>query len=645
MTPGKQRMSFAGRVWRLLVGIKDALSLAFLLLFFWALFAVLNARPSPAAVREGALLLRLDGSVVEEPSVIDPFLALLSSAVPTREYAARDLVHAIDAAAGDKRIKALALDLTSFLGGGLVHMEEIAAALDRFRRAGKPVLTYAVAYSDDSMLLAAHSSEVWVDPLGGAALAGPGGTNVYYAELLDKLKVKAHVYRVGTYKSAVEPYILNQMSPEARENAEALYGSLWQEWQANVKQARPAANIALATRRIDEWLAASNGDLARAALQAGLVDTIGDRIEWGEHVAEVSGEDRWSEAPGAFAATELDTWLADIGPDRRVRGLAGSGKPIGVITVAGEISDGSAGPGEAGAERIVRLLDEALDDDLAALVVRVDSPGGTVTGSEAIRRAILRHKARGVPVAISMGNVAASGGYWVSTPGDRIFAEPETITGSIGIFGIVPTFEDALAKYGVTSDGVRTTPLSGQPDLLGGFTPETDALLQKTVEFGYQRFLGLVAKSRRMTPARVDELGQGRVWDGGSARQLGLVDQFGDLDAALEWAAGRAGLEEGDWYPKYLSDRPSAFDSTLLALLDNDTGEAPRAHDMFGYFAGREAAVGERLLAGLDRLLGMRGMQALCLECPAPAPAARQGAKAPAGRADWGTILARLALD
>src|SRR5690606_20384687 len=253
----------------------------------------------------------------------------------------------------------------------------------------------------------------------------------------------------------------------------------------------------------------------------------------------------WDDAPGAFAHTELDPWLAETEPSE-------SGAAIGVITIAGEISDGQAGPGEAGAERIGKLLDDALDDDLKALVVRVDSPGGTVTGSEAIRRAILRHKANGIPVVVSMGNVAASGGYWVSTPGDRIFAEPETVTGSIGIFGVVPTFENLLAEWGVTTDGVKTTALSGQPDLLAGFNPEIEAVLQATVESGYERFLALVAQSRKMSRERADELGQGRVWDGGAARQLGLVDQFGGLDAALAYAAERAGLEEGRWHARYL---------------------------------------------------------------------------------------------
>jgi protease-4 len=635
-------MSFARKVWRLLVGIKDGLSLAFLLLFFWALFAVLNSRPSPAAVREGALLLELSGTVVEEVRHVPPLESvLMGSAVPSREFAAREVVRAIDEAAKDKRIKAIALDLSSFLGGGHVHMQEIGEALDRFRAADKPVLAYAVAYYDDSMLLAAHASEVWVDPMGGAAILGPGGERAYYAALLDRFNINAHVYRVGTYKSAVEPYIRNDMSPEARENAEALYGSMWQEWQANVKRARPAADIERVTQDVTGWVAASGGNLARATLQAGLADKVGDRIAWGKRVAEVAGEDEWADSPGAFASTDFDTWQAEIDADGGVGELAGGPKRIGVVTIAGEISDGTAGPGSAGADRIVGLLDDALDDDLAALVVRVDSPGGTVTGSEAIRRAILRHKANKIPIAVSMGNVAASGGYWVATPGDRIFAEPETITGSIGIFGVIPTFEGLLADYGVTTDGVKTTPLSGQPDLLAGFTPETEALLQSTLEYQYGRFLSLVATSRKISRERADELGQGRVWDGGSARQLGLVDQFGDLQAALEWAAAEADLDEGDWEPRYLTEAPDPFDAFVSRLLGGSDSETEGPRDVMSFFAARHEVAGERLLADLDRLLAMRGLQARCLECPAPAAvtAARPSAVPPK------SLIARLLFD
>ncbi|MGX7896634.1 signal peptide peptidase SppA [Tsuneonella sp. HG222] len=618
-------MTFARKVWHLLVAIKDGLSLVFLLLFFWALFALLTARPSPAAVREGALLLDLSGSVVEEPQTVPPFERLLSSAVPSRQFAARDLVRSIDAAAKDERIKAIALDMSTFLGGGQVHMQEIGEALDRFRRTDKPVLTYAVAYSDDAMMLAAHASEVWVDPMGGVVLTGPGGSNLYYAGLLERFKVKAHVFRAGTYKSAVEPYLLSGMSPEARENAEALYGSLWTEWQANVKQARPKAQITRVTGDIVAWVEQSGGDLAKASVAAGLADKIGTRVEWGERLAAVAGDDEWDKSPGAFAASDLDTFLADVDSEDGLGGLTDSAKPIGVVTIAGEISDGSAGPGEAGAERIVKLLDDALDDDLAALVIRVDSPGGTVTGGEAIRRAILRHKAKGIPIAVSMGNVAASGGYWVATPGDRIFAEPETITGSIGVFGVVPTFEGALAEYGVTADGVRTTPLSGQPDLLGGFTPETELVLQSSVGSAYARFLSLVSRSRNVSVERADELGQGRVWDGGTARQVGLVDQFGDLDAALEWAAGQAKLGKGEWHPQYLAAGPDPFDSFLTGLMGDGTDEATGPYDMFGWATMQQQGLASRALAGVEGLMRMKGMQARCLECPVAAAPPRAG--------------------
>src|SRR5690606_29707933 len=318
--------------------------------------------------------------------------------------------------------------------------------------------------------------------------------------------------------------------------------------------------------------------------------------------------------------------------------LGAGPKRIGVVTIAGEISDGRAGPGEAGADRIVELLDNALDDDLAALVVRVDSPGGTVTGSEAIRRAILRHKARDIPVVVSMGNVAASGGYWIATPADRIFAEPETITGSIGIFGVLPTFEGALAKVGVTTDGVRTTGLSGQPDFAAGLTPETEAVLQATVEWGYDRFLALVAQSRGITRARADELGQGRVWDGGTARQLGLVDQFGGLDAALAWAAQKAGLENGQWHADYLGAAPDRYTPLLRRLIPASDNTA-RGIDMFAHLARQEAQVTERVLADLAGLLEVRGAQARCLECPAPlAPIRTQ----PAGAAGAGSALSIL---
>ena len=634
-------MAFAGKVWRLLVGVKDALALILLLLFFMALFAILSARPNPGMVRDGALLLDINGSVVEEVSPIDPLQALLSQAIPVREYAARDLVRAIDGAAADERVEALALDLTGFLGGGAVHMSEIAGALDRFKATDKPIYTYAYAYSDDAMLLAARSDEIWVDPMGGVAIMGPGGESPYYAQALDRFDITANVYRVGTYKSAVEPYTQSGMSPEARENLTQLLATLWQEWRASVSAARPQAEIDLVTQDVEGWLAASNNDLAQASLAAGLADRIGTRVEWGERIATQVGENEWSDEPGAFASTQYDPWLAEV---ERTEAFGDKGR-IGVITVDGEISDGEAGPGSAGAARIARLLDNALDDDLDALVVRVNSPGGSVTGSETIRRAIMRHRDAGTPIAVSMGNYAASGGYWIATPAERIFAEPETLTGSIGVFLVVPSFENLLAEYGVTTDGVRTTGLSGQPDILAGFTPEVNTVLQATTENIYAQFLALVAQSRNITPSRADELGQGRVWDGGAARQLGLVDQFGDLDAAIVWAAGRADLEADSYEVRYLGDDTPAYD-TLLARLVMGDGDARSdgGRDIASIFARREVARLGSVIEGIDSFMAAEGVQARCLEC-AVVPGTRRDSASQTAPHSWLAILGRLGLD
>ncbi|EDL48171.1 signal peptide peptidase SppA [Erythrobacter sp. SD-21] len=609
-------MHFAGKVWRLLVGIKDGLVLLFMLLFFAALFAILTARPSPAQVREGALLLELDGVIVEERTPIDPFAALLSGSAPVGEYQARDLVRAINAAASDERITAVVLDLDRFMGAGQVHLAEVGAALDRVRAADKPVLAYATAYADDGVFLAAHASEVWVNPQGGAFVAGPGGNRLYYAGLLDKLKVNARVYKVGTYKSAVEPYTESSMSEPARENAQALYGALWEEWQANVKKARPAADLKLVSGDPAAWVEAAKGDLATAALNARLVDKLGSRTEFNERVVELVGEDEWSELPGAYPSTQLAAWLEDNPWPRE-------GREIGVVTIAGEIVDGEAGPGTAGGTRIATLLDEALDQDFAGLVVRVDSPGGSALASEEIRNAILRHKAKDIPVAVSMANVAASGGYWVATPADRIFAEPETITGSIGIFALIPTFEDAAASIGVNSDGVQTGPLSGQPDPIAGFTPEVDRILQASIEDGYTDFLTRVANARQMTLEQVDRVGQGRVWDGGTARQIRLVDEYGGMADALEWVAAQAQLGDEKWSAVYLGDDRSTTDTILRQWLIGE--EEAGGRDVFALIAADQRAKAGMVLADTQRLLGTSGAQAYCLVCPSPARARVQG--------------------
>jgi protease-4 len=625
-------MGFVGKAWKVLVGIKDGLVLVFMLLFFVALFGILAARPNPGQVRDGALLIDLGGVVVEEKSPLEPLEALISGSAPITEHRVHDIVRALDAAVDDDRIKLVVIDLTTFLGAGQVHLTAIGEAMDRVRAAKKPVLTFGLGYADDHLLLAAHASEVWLDPRGFAIIAGPGGNNLYFAGLLERLSINARVYRAGDFKSAVEPWSRNSMSEEARANVAGIYGALWEEWQANVRKARPGLALAKVTGDTVGWIAASDSNLARAAKAGGLVDRLGDRVQFGARVAELGGKDAWSDMPGSFAASELDAYLADIGQPR-------PGKAIGVITIAGEIVDGDAGPGVAGGQRIADLLDEALDDDLAGLVVRVDSPGGSANASEEIRRAIQRHRDRKIPVAVSFGNIAASGGYWVAMSSDRIFAQPETVTGSIGVFAVVPTFEQAAPRIGVNTDGFRTTPLSGQPDIIGGFTPEMDAVLQASISSTYTQFLDLVAKSRRIAPARLEGLAGGRLWDGGSARQLGLVDQFGGLEDALAWTAAKAGAGAGEWHPVFLGQRADDYDSLIRQLVTSSaapTAAAPRG-DPFALAAGRSSDLAARLSHEVERLLQVRGVQALCLDCPSVSGALPHRHRDPrsASAADW----------
>jgi protease IV len=600
-------MAFLKGAWRILIALKDGLALLFLLLFFWALYAFLSSGPNPGAVRDGALYIELDGTVSEQPAAIDPVEALISQRVPVREYRQRDIVRALDLAVQDQRVKAVVLDLDRFMGGGQTSLAAIGERLDKVRKAGKPVYAFATGYSDDGYQLAAHASEIWLDPLGGVLPTGPGGSRIYYKGLLDQLGVKAHVYRVGTYKSAVEPYLRADQSPEAEEATRALYDEIWGQWRTDVAKARPKAKLDALLSDAAGAAEAAKGDLAQLAVANGLVDKLGDRVAFGKHVAAKVGQDR-EESIGGFAATKPQALLAAHSPPS-------GGAPIGVVTVAGEIVDGKAGPGTAAGDTIADLIYKALkDDELKALVLRVDSPGGSVTASEKIRLALMAAKAKKLPVVVSMANLAASGGYWISTPADTIFAEPSTITGSIGIFGVIPSGEEALRKWGVTTDGVKTTTLAGEPDVLGGISPEFDRVAQSVIEKGYRDFLGRVATSRKKTVEQVDAIGQGRVWAGGTARQNGLVDRLGDLDEALAEAARLAKLDKGAWHPRYIEPQPDLA-SGLLGLLLPQPAQSQAPNDLFAHAAWQQQVTLDRIAADLRMLMTVRGAQVRCLEC------------------------------
>jgi protease-4 len=605
-------MKFIGKAWKLLVGVKDALVLLFLLLFFGGLYAALSASPYKGSASHGALRLDLAGAIVEQPSQPEPFAAFGGGSA-TREYRLAEVIHALDTAAADDDIRAVALDLDIFTGGGQTALTDVGEALDRARRAGKRVVAYATGYSDDSYQLAAHADEVWLDPLGAVLIAGPGGTNLYYAGLMQRLGVTANVYRVGAFKSAVEPFTRSDMSPEARAAAQALANALWSTWRQDVARARPRARVNDYVADPAGFITRAGGDMARAALDAGLVDHVGDRRRFGQRMAELAGTSN-RDVEGSYNAVHYDAWV-DQHP------VTDTGGQIGILTVAGNIVDGRAGPGTAGGESIARNLERGLESgNLKALVVRVDSGGGSVLASERIRRAVLAARARGLPVVISMGSVAASGGYWVATAGDIIFAEPSTITGSIGVFGILPSYEGTLQRIGVGADGVRTTPLSGEPDLLRGPGPEVDRLLQMGVEGTYARFIGLVSRARHIPPARVHEIAQGRVWDGGAAHQLGLIDRFGSLDDAIAEAARRAEIDPADARTVYLEKEPDIFTQIFADLAREDDQEAT-SRDAFARLAHRPEAMIERAIHDARSLLSGSAIQARCLECPPIAPA------------------------
>jgi protease-4 len=601
-------MKFVSAVWKLLVGIKDALVLIFMLMFFGLLYAGLSSRP--AAIKDGVLALDLSGAVVEQPTK-PGFTELAGGSRTPGEYRLHDLVAALDAARTDDRVKAVALDLGSFTGGGQTAISDLADAVRRVRASGKPVIAYAVAYSDDSYLLASAASEIWLDPLGAVALAGPGGENLYFKGLLDKLGVTANVYRVGTYKAAVEPFIRSDMSPAAKENAQALSGAMLESWREEVLKNRPKAKVEPYMMNPVGALEAAGGDLGKAAIGFGLVDKVGTHEAYEARLAKLGGED--SSSLAGYKQIKLADYVADKVKDND----SGS---IGVVTIAGMIVDGKAGPGTAGGTSISNLIDKAVaDDNLKALVVRVDSPGGSVLASEQIRQSSRAAKRKKIPVVVSMGSVAASGGYWVSTPGDFIYAEPSTITGSIGVFGILPSFEGTLKKLGIGADGVQTTPLSGEPDLFKGPSPVADKMLQAGVDSIYGRFLGIVAESRHKTPQQVNEIAQGRVWDGGTARQLGLVDGFGNLHDAIEKAGALAKIGNPMSEVHFLK-RPETFEEKLVEMLASDASEPDTAdQDAFAAIAP-EAKVTDALVELRSVLMGPR-IQVRCMDCPAVAPA------------------------
>jgi len=548
--------SFIKGFGKLLIGIlmvlQGILGLAVLLLFVGLFVGISDGFGGKKTVvsvpKDAALLINPNGVLVEEAESEDPFELFIQEAYGADEPSQIEvgkLAHAIRAAAKDDRIKGIVLDLSQLyiptISASKAHY--LAGVIDEFKASGKKVYSVGDYYGQDQYLIASHADEIYMHDKGSLVLVGYGSYDAYMKSFLEKLLITPHVFRVGTFKAAVEPFLRDDMSPEAKEANLAFLGSMWTNYIASVEKARslPAGSIDRFANSLGEILSASNGDFAQAALKYRLVDHLSSRPEQLAAMKEAFGED---DSGKSFKNISYAAYLHAIGPEKD-----GGDPNVAVVTAAGTIVDGEAAPGvAAGGDTIAGYLRRALeDDDVKAVVLRVDSPGGSAFASEIIRDEVLALKAAGKPVVVSMGSLAASGGYWISAPGDEIWASPTTVTGSIGIFAFFPTSEKAAQHWGLNMDGVGTTALSSlYATGVGPLEDNVADIFQQSVEDGYRDFLAVVAEGRKLEPAYVDSVGQGRVWIGETAQGLKLIDHLGDIDEAVAAAARLANLTEYD---------------------------------------------------------------------------------------------------
>jgi len=583
---------------------------------------------APVTVEDNVALVWHPAGVVVEQNDRDPteeFFSELAGDGPTQTQL-RDLTDALEYARDDSRIRMVVLWLDALAYAGPAQLEELRVAINRFKESGKRVVAYAPAYTQRAYYLASQADEVLMDPMGMVFLEGYAVYSNYYPGLLDKLGINMHVFQAGEYKSAVEPFQRTDMSDAAREANRTWLDTLWGKYVGDVATGR-----GIATEAIDDYveqfvdrLEDADGDPAQVALTSKLVDELMPLQVVRERIGSTVG---MADEHESFRQIDFRRYLKAVR-----KGPSGS-RQIGVVTVQGSIVPGESSEGTAGGDTVSDLLLEAMDDDsVAAVVLRVDSPGGGIYPSEQIRRAVLQVKEAGKPVVVSMSTLAASGGYWISAPADRIFAHDTTITGSIGVFGIFPTFEDTLEKIGVTTDGVGTTPLAGAIRADRPLSDTVHRLIELIISKDYQQFVGYVAEGRDMEPERVHEIAQGRVWSGLDAAQLGLVDEIGGFESAVTAAAQAAGLSTENPPVRYISP-PRDFSFAFLAPFTQSLTRFDLARAVLGYFAGAPGDVTRSTgdIQWLDQIASgeAQGLSSHCLcVMAADAPFARQQARA-----------------
>jgi protease-4 len=612
---------FFGLVWAILDGVRKVLHLLLMLVIFGFLLAALH-NSIPSVPKSAALVIAPEGDLVEQLA-IDPLRRAVGEASGTTasETLLKDVIDAIQAAKSDPRIKLIVLDVDSMSAGGLSKLQEVGAAIRDFRASGKRVVAAADSLDQPQYYLAAQAGELYLDPMGSIDLDGFSYYRMFFKDGIDKLGVDVNVFRAGTFKTYTDTYTRNDMAPSDKEEAGAWLQVLWNAYTQDVARAR-----SLQPGAINEYIAeepsalqAASGDAAKLALQRGLVTALKSRRQVADELKSLVGED---EDNHSFSSIGMQQYLSAV----RAKHLKSKGDAkVGIVVASGDILDGRQPSGSIGGESTSDLLRQArFDNSVKAVVLRVDSPGGSEFAAEKILREVQGLRNAGKPVVVSMSTYAASGGYYISAAANQIFASPTTLTGSIGVFSVIATFEHTLEKIGVNVDGIGTTPLAGQPRLDRALSPALKQMLQASVDHAYQQFLHRVADGRKKSVEDIDKLAQGRVWAGLDAQRIGLVDHLGGLKDATDAAAKLAQLPQ-DYEVEYIEPSFNLREELLMQL----RGEAARLAVTLG-IAAPPSGVEQLLdpyLEELRTVANLKDPRGLASYCWCKDPAAIGGAR------------------
>jgi len=611
--PGIFRRLF-GFIGKLASGLRILLNILFLLVVVVFILSIFRKDVQPLP-EKAALRIAPGGFLVEQKTYVDPLTQLLQQSGPAdAETLVHDLTEAIDEAAEDPRITSLVLELDYLLGGGLTKLEEVAQALSRFRESGKPIIAVGDSYTQEQYYLASFADEIHLNPMGAVLITGYGSYPNYIKGALDKLRINVHVFRVGSYKDAIEPFTRTDMSPASREHNSAWLNALWSTYTRRVETQRglPVDAINDYVNNLTSKLEDHRGNTAETAVASGLVDKLSTRPQMLARLQALAG----SNDKGGYQAVDVDRYLGHTRRAEAAKVLPSADK-VGLIVARGAILDGEHPAGTIGSDSLSKLFQQVRKQQFKALVLRIDSPGGSAFASEVIRQEVVLTRQSGIPVIVSMGSMAASGGYWMAMGADQIWASPTTITGSIGVFGVIPTFENSLAALGVNSDGIGTTNLADLYRLDRPMSPQAKQLIQFGVNHVYDQFLGIVAEARNSTPERIHDIAQGRVWTGEKAKALGLVDHLGNLQEAIDAAALAASL---DTYQTEEVKSPMDFREQLMRQLSGSmVGQWVRwlPADWLPQGLLAEVYGVTRELQLLNRFNDPRGLYLHCFECTA----------------------------